>query len=111
MNSGAFIILLVLGMLMLYVKLSWVGVIFFLLAFIVLIYNPSKKNAKKAWEEVKSAKGESVEKEFEGYFKNAGKLTAEAMTRKEGTQYRITDPAKFSPASKNFFSELKNLFK
>ena len=112
MNFYAFIISLVLALFLFYLGIEWLGLLFLIIAVIVLIYNPAKEAADKTWEEVDKAQGSSPEEAFGKYIGFATKKTSEWVMTKPNTKYNLNDVIpKSSPASKNFFSELKALFK
>ncbi len=111
MNRYGIALLLVIGLFFLYVGLAWQGIIFLILAIIAAAYDWTKKESKKVWKEFSGAKTKDITPNIKGYFDNATKLTAEALTRKEKTKYQLTSPTKIQKGSKNFFDELKKIFK
>jgi hypothetical protein len=92
-----------------YQWLSWLS---FILGVIVLLYSPLNETVKTAWEEMKKADAPHPKDKFEGYIKGASKHAAEGLVQTPNTGY---NPEVFIHKSdkiaKNFFTELKELFK
>jgi flagellar biosynthesis/type III secretory pathway M-ring protein FliF/YscJ len=112
MNYYAFLSFLVLALLLLYLKLSWMGLVFIVLAIIIVVYNPTKKNAKTAWEQMEKAEGSSPEKKFKEYTKSAAKQFAQGISKDQDTQeYDLKNMHKKSPAvAKSLIDTIKDLF-
>ena len=112
MNYYSIITFLLIGLLLFYVKLGWLGIIFIALAIISGFYNTTKTQTKSAWKEIKEAKGSYPEGKLKEYTENAIKLGTTEVTRGDETSYNYREIVSKAPkASKNFFSELKDLFK
>jgi len=111
-NYYAFIAFFVVALFMLYLRFEWLGLIFFILAVIVLFYDPLKDKSKDAWEEMKKAEGSSPENKFGDYVKTTTKIFAQEINASKKSTINTKDyPKKLHSSSKNFFSELKDLFK
>ncbi|MDD3084135.1 MAG: hypothetical protein PHP82_03870 [Candidatus ainarchaeum sp.] len=110
-NTYAIILLIIVTIIFFYTRLPFLGLTTILIALILLVYKPTKKYSKKVWKEVDNAKPKDITPIMKEYVDNTAKITAEAITRKEGTQYQITSVHQFQKGTKNFFSELKKLFK
>ena len=91
---------------------QWLSWISFLLGVIILMYSPLGDTAKTAFEEMKKADAPHPKDKIESYAKGFSKTAAEAMVQTPNTGY---DPSVFIHKSdkiaKNFFTELKDLFK
>jgi hypothetical protein len=111
MNGYAGFLIFIAAIVFFYSKLPWLGLGFILIGILIILYDPTKKNSKKVWEEFSEAKPKDLTPTIKGYVDNASKLAAEAATREEGTQYQITSPQQFQKGSKSFFEELKKIFK
>ena len=112
MNYYSILTFILIGLGLFYVKLGWLGLIFILLAIVAGFYNPAKKEAQSAWNEMDKAQGEYPAGKLKEYAENAIALTTSEATRKpnEGLNTRAF-ASKAPTASKNFFSEIKDLFK
>ena len=112
MNYYSVLTFFLIGIVLFYVKLGWLGIIFILLAIIAGFYAPTKKGVKSAWEEVDKAEGEYPAGKIKEYGENAIALGASYVTQKSDEGLNTRDWFSKAPtASKSFFSELKDLFK
>ena len=112
MNYYAFIAFLLLGFMFIYAGIDWLGFILLALALVTLIYNPAKETADKAWKELDKAQGSVPEEKFSEYTVLAAKKVGEFATKTPHTMYNKNAVVHKTPQmSKNFFSELKGLFK
>lgn len=112
MDYRAFFVGIILTLLFLLIGLFDLAFVIFAVSFIVLIYNYMESKAKKAWDQVKKADASSPEAKLEAYTKNASKQAAEFLIPAEGTEYNYKGAIHKTPQlAKNFFAELKDLFK
>ena len=97
---------------MLYIRLSWMGIIFIILAIVVAIYNPAKINTETAWKEVSSASGNRPEKKFESYTKTVAKQFAQGINKEHLRQeYDLKNaPKKSGKLAQNVIDSVKDLF-
>jgi hypothetical protein len=112
MNYYAFLALLVIALLLLYLRLSWMGVIFIILAIVVAIYNPAKTNANTAWKEVSKIEGKVPTKKFKGYTKATAKQLAEGLDKEHKRQeYDLKNaPKKSGEIAQSVIDSVKDLF-
>ena len=110
MNFYSFITALIIALLFLYFKVEWLGFVFFVIAIIVLLYNPAKKQTKQAWEDLKKAETTHPEAKYDSYVKGFSKQLAEGVIPPMETEYNTKGAIHKTPQlAKNFFSELKDL--
>jgi hypothetical protein len=111
-NYYATLVFFLIGILFFYVQLGWLGIIFILLGILVALYDPLSKGTKNAWNELDKAPSSYPEGKLEEYTKVFAKKGIEAITPKKHEKLKTEGIIqKTGPASKNFFSELKALFK
>ncbi|MBT4596834.1 MAG: hypothetical protein HOC95_02540 [Candidatus Diapherotrites archaeon] len=112
MNYYAFLTFLIIALLMLYIRLSWMGIIFIVLAIVVAIYNPAKTNVNTAWEQMSAIDGKSPEKKFEGYTKTVAKQFAQGINKEHLRQeYDLKNaPKKSGKLAQNVIDSVKDLF-
>lgn len=123
MNYYPFLALLILGFFFLSAGVESLGFILLVLALLVLFYALLKSPAKNAWKEIDATKGSYPEGKFTKYTELTAKKFAEYADEafSDGRPYGKSDNMtkynaegvvqKIHPASKNFFAELKDLFK
>jgi hypothetical protein len=110
-NKYAIILLVVVILLFVYAKLTWLALLTFIIAMLLATGKKIKTTSNNAWDEFKKAKTTDGSKKIKGYIDNAAKLTAETITAKEGTKMQLTSPTKIQKGSKTFIDELKSIFK
>ena len=82
MNYYSILAFILIGVLLFYVKLGWLGLIFILLAIVAGFYDPAKKGAKSAWEEMDKAEGEYPAGKLKEYAETTiGLATSEALRK------------------------------
>ena len=114
MNNLSAIASVIIGILFFYLRISWLGLIFIIIAIIIFIYDPAKKYAKGGWEEMKKADGGVPDKKIEGYTKAAGKQIVDVFGKDHKTKTvaaRKEPGKKIIKGSENFFKEISELFK
>ncbi len=110
MDYRTFFIGLIITILFLFVGLSALAFIIFVVSFIVLVYNYVEAKSRKAWDQAKKAEGSSPEAKLETYVKGASKQTADFLAPPENTEYNYKGALHKTPQlAKNFFTELKEL--
>lgn len=106
----AFITAVILGLIFAYKGIGWLGLLFFILAVLIIFVSPAKSFGKKAWEEAKSAGGESPEALFKGYVEEAGRFSGEAIFSGPNKRYSTKGlNERLGQASKNAIEELQKL--
>jgi hypothetical protein len=114
MNFYACLVIFAIAIIFLYFQLEWLGFVFLLMALMAFLYNPIKKHADKAWEEANKAEANYPAGKLEAYSKGFSKQAAEYLIQTPDTEYNFrkgTVLHKTHTGAKNFFSELKELFK
>jgi len=112
MNYRVFFVGLIITIIFLVLGLAELAVIIFAASLIGLVYNFAKWKGKKTWEEVKKAEGSVPDVKLDAYIKGTSKQAADFLIPPEGTEYNYKGAIHKTPQlSKNFFSELKELFK
>lgn len=112
MNYRVFFVGTVLSILFLFLELPLLAVISFGAGVFGLVYTFAKWKKKKVWEEVKNAEPTHPKEKFESYTKGFSKQSADFLIPPEGTEYNHKGALHKTPQlSKNFFTELKELFK
>ena len=113
MSWYGFLAGLVIAVFFWYAGLEWLGLVFIFIAFVALAYPRTKKETKKAWEDVKKADAFYPEKKFiDTYPKGVGKHAAEILTPEENTEIGAKNWLhKTHTIAANFFKELGELFK
>ena len=112
MNYRVFFVGLIITLLFLYVGLAELAFVIFAASLVGLTYKFSKYKYKKTWEEVKKAEGSVPDAKFDAYIKGASKQAADFLIPPENTEYNYKGAIHKTPQlSKNFFTELKELFK
>ncbi len=93
-------------------RIGWLGLIFILLGIVTAFYDPLKRGTKNTWKELDKVEGSYPEGKIQAYTQNAAKIITEHATQKNDEGYNVREYISKTPkASKNFFSELKDLFK
>lgn len=110
-NAYVIILLIITTIIFLYAKLEFLALACIIITLILIVQKPTKKLSKEIWNEVDKAKTKDITPTIREYYDNTTKITAEAITKKEGTQYQLTSIHQFQKGTKNFFSELKKIFK
>ena len=101
-------------MIFLYFQLEWLGFVFLLMTLIAFLYDPLKKQADKAWEEAGKTDTFYPAGKLESYARGFSKQASEYLMQTPDTEYNFrkgTVIHKTQSGAKNFFSELKELFK
>ena len=112
MNYYAALAFILIGIFLFYVRIGWLGLIFIVLGIITIAYDSLKKGTKNTWVELDKASGSSPEGKIKDYAENAIKITTAHIAQKNNEGYNAREFVSKAPkASKNFFSELKDLFK
>jgi hypothetical protein len=112
MNFPAFLVTLVIALITLYFGLEWLGLVFIALAVIILIYEPGKKTLKKTIDDAKKQDAFFPEAKANEYVKGFSKQTADFLIHDPYTEYNYKHSLHKTPQmAKNFFAELKELFK
>ena len=114
MNFPAFFTSLVLGIMLIFLEIDWLGYAFIGLAIVFWVYDLAKKYSKEMWEDLKKTDQVTPEAKFEAYAKGASKQAAERIVKTKDTEYNYRKGAvlpKTANMAKNFFAELKELFK
>lgn len=112
MNYKVFFVGLIITFLFLYVGLAELAFVIFATSLIGLTYDFAKYKSKKTWEEVKKAEGSVPDVKLDTYIKGASKQAADFLIPPENTEYNYKGAIHKTPQlAKNFFSELKELFK
>ena len=109
-NKYLLLLITITGLIFWQFNLTWLGLIFFLIALLYIIAKPTKKLVNETWDEFSNANPKSLEKEVRGYASFSSKKLAEGITKKEGTKYQLTDPVQLQKGTKNFWEELKKIF-
>lgn len=92
--------------------LDWLGLVFVFIAFVVLVYPRTKKEAKKIRDDVKKTDAFYPQKKFDAYAKTAGKQAAEYLGSPKNTEIGAKNWLhKTHQIATNFFKELDELFK
>ena len=112
MNYYAFLTFLVLALLLLYLRLSWMGLVFIILAIFVAIYNPAKTNMNTAWKQISATQGKSPGKKFESYTKTVAKQFAQGIQKESLHQeYDLKNaPKKSGKLAQTIIDGFKDLF-
>ena len=111
MNKYGIILMIITGLFFLSIKLTWLGFTFLTIAMFIFMFGWFKKNSKEIWREFSKAETTDGTPTLKKYVNKVSKISAEALTRKEGTQYQLTSPTQVQKGLKSFFEELKNTFK
>ncbi len=102
----------IVAMLFLFAKLEWLGFVFLIITVITFIYTPVKNKSKLAWEDMKKTDASYPQAKFDSYVKGASKQFAEGLIGTPHTEYNFRKAVDKTPQiSKNFFAELKEIFK
>ena len=112
MNYRIFFVGLVITIVFLFVGLADLAFVIFAVSLIGLVYDFAKWKTKKTWEEVKKAEGSVPDVKLDTYIKGASKQAADFLIPPENTEYNYKGAIHKTPQlAKNFFTELKELFK
>jgi hypothetical protein len=99
-------------MMFLFAQLEWLGFVFLIITVITFIYDPMKKRSKLAWEDMKKTDAFVPDAKLDSYVKGASKQFAEGLIGTPHTEYNFRKAADKTPQlAKNFFTELKEIFK
>jgi len=112
MNFSAFIISVIIAIILLNFGMDWLGLVFVALAVILLIYSPAKKTLNKTIEDAKKQDAFFPEAKANDYVRGVSKQAADFLIHEPYTEYNYKGAVHKTPQlAKNFFSELKELFK
>ena len=101
-----------LTLLFLTLGLAELAFVIFAASLVGLTYSFSKWKSKKTWEEVKKAEGSVPDAKFDSYIKGASKQAADFLIPPQNSEYDYKGAIHKTPKmAKNFFTELKELFK
>ncbi|MGI6589460.1 MAG: hypothetical protein ACOX1V_02230 [Candidatus Iainarchaeum sp.] len=112
MNYRVLFVGTMLTLLFLFIQLPELALVVFVATLFGTVYTYAKWKKKKVWEEVKKADATHPSGKMESYAKIASKQTAEFVFPEENKQYDYKGVLHKTPQlAKNFFTELKELFK
>ncbi|MDD4251328.1 MAG: hypothetical protein PHX27_04020 [Candidatus ainarchaeum sp.] len=110
-NKYTIFLLIVVTILFFYTSMEALALTCVLITLILIVYNPVKKNSKKIWSEVDKAKPKDITPIIKSHYDTTTKLAADLITGPPKTQHQLTSIHQFQKGTKNFFSELKKIFK
>jgi hypothetical protein len=111
MNWYAALTFAFLGTVFIVYGLDWLGIVFFVLGLIALIYRKDTKFLKKMWEDVSKAEGSYPSGKLKEYTKSSAKQLVSGALIIEDKYERHSVSIRPDKASKSLVDELKNIFK
>jgi hypothetical protein len=95
-----------------YIKLEWLGFVFIVLAIVLVLFGPTKRKAEQAKEHANKVEAFYPDTKFDSYVKGFSKQTAEFLFPAPHSEINARGAIHKTPQmAKNFFTELKELFK